>query len=187
LRHKARATRLPRSRETNLCGVFGTKRLVEIQCPSDCPCWQARANNPPRRRRAAAGSATWDYHALHARLQRPAVAADFSLVTTFLVRYEAPELQRPADEDVVEAMGGTRLHLRNRVARVIYEHRPASLAASHLMSALKLVLGGGRSWRRHAIRARTPSSYCAAWPIPSWEPAPRSLTAPGHFSIYLAA
>jgi hypothetical protein len=80
----------------------------------------------------------------------------FLLVTTFLVRYQAPELQRPADEDIVEAMGALGSTFETASRGVIYEHRPASSAAGHLMSALKPVLaeaghGGGTPFERDAV------------------------------------
>jgi len=133
----------------------GTKRVVEIQCPSDCP-WLASAREHPP---AVAVRQQQRDMGLIVRFMR-----DFShrqsqlflLVTTFLVRYEAPELQRPVDEDVVEAMGALASTFETASRGVIYEHRPASLAAGHLMAALKPVLaeaghGGGTPFERDAV------------------------------------
>ena len=80
----------------------------------------------------------------------------FLLVTTFLVRYEPPELQRPIDEDVADALGALASTFETASRGLIYEHRPASLAAGHLISALKPVLaeagqGGGTPFERDAV------------------------------------
>ena len=80
----------------------------------------------------------------------------FLLVTTFIVRYEPPELQRPADEDIADAMGALASTFETSSRGVIYEHRPASLAANHVMNALKPVLleagkGGGTPFERDAV------------------------------------
>jgi hypothetical protein len=48
----------------------------------------------------------------------------FILVATFLVRYESPELQRPIDDDVVDALGALASTYETASRGVIYEHRP---------------------------------------------------------------
>jgi len=133
----------------------GTKRLIEIQCPSDCA-WLASAREHP-----PAVAVRQQQHDMGLVMQ---FMRDFSrrqsqlflLVTTFLVRYQAPELQRPADEDIIEAMGALASTFETASRGVIYEHRPASSAAGHLMSALKPVLaeaghGGGTPFERDAV------------------------------------
>jgi hypothetical protein len=80
----------------------------------------------------------------------------FILVTTFLVRYESPELQRPVDDDVVDAFGALASTYETASRGVIYEHRPASLAAAQLMNALKPVLaeagkGAGTPFERDVV------------------------------------
>jgi hypothetical protein len=133
----------------------GTKRLVEIQCPSDCPWLASAREHPPavavRQQQRDMGfiiEFMRDFSRRQSQL--------FLLVTTFLVRYEAPELQRPVDADVVDAMGALAATFETASRGVIYEHRPASLAASHLMGALKPVLaeagqGGGTPFERDAV------------------------------------
>jgi hypothetical protein len=133
----------------------GTKRLIEIQCPSDCA-WLASAREHP-----PAVAVRQQQHDMGLVMQ---FMRDFSrrqsqlflLVTTFLVRYQAPELQRPADQDIIEAMGALASTFETASRGVIYEHRPASSAAGHLMSALKPVLaeaghGGGTPFERDAV------------------------------------
>jgi hypothetical protein len=133
----------------------GTKRLVEIQCPSDCAWLASAREHPPavavRQQQRDLGlimQSMRDFSRRQSQL--------FLLVTTFLVRYEPPELQRPIDEDVVDALGALASTFETASRGVIYEHRPATLAAGHLMSALKPVLaeagqGGGTPFERDAV------------------------------------
>jgi len=132
----------------------GTKRLVQIQCPSDCA-WLAGAREHPP--------------AIQARQQQRDLALlvkfmrDFSqrqsqlffLLSTFLARYEAPELQPIIDDDVAEAAAALAATLETLARGVIYEHRPASLPAERLLSALKPLLteagkGAGSAFERDA-------------------------------------
>jgi len=138
-----------------ICPVCcGTKRLVQIQCPSDCT-WLASAREHPaavvvRRQQRDVG--------LLVQLMR-----DFSdrqsqllfLVATFLVKYEAPELQPAIDDDVAAAASAMAATFETAVRGVIYEHRPASLPAERLAGALKPILaeagkGAGSSFDRDA-------------------------------------
>ena len=79
----------------------------------------------------------------------------FFLVNRFLLRYQPTELHAPIDDDVVEAVASLASTLETSARGVIYEHRPASLPAERLMSALKPVLaeatrGGGTPAERDA-------------------------------------
>jgi len=139
-----------------ICAVCcGTKRLVEIQCPSDCPWLASAREHPPA---VAVRQQQRDFGVM------PEGMRDFSrrqsqlfiLVTTFLARYESPELQRPIDDDVVDAFGALASTYETASRGVIYEHRPASLAAAQLMNALKPVLaeagkGAGTPFERDVV------------------------------------
>jgi hypothetical protein len=139
-----------------ICSVCcGTKRLVEIQCPSDCPWLASAREHPPA---VAVRQQQRDFGVMLEGMR------DFShrqsqlfiLVTTFLVRYEPPELQRPVDDDVVDAFGALAATYETASRGVIYEHRPASLAAAQLMNALKPVLaeagkGAGTPFERDVV------------------------------------
>src|SRR6187200_2730824 len=88
-----------------ICPVCcGTKRLVEIQCPSDCPWLASAREHPPavavRQQQRDLGVMLEGMRDLSRRQSKL-----FILVATFLVRYESPELQRPIDDDVVDALG----------------------------------------------------------------------------------
>ena len=117
----------------------GTKRLVEIQCPSDCAYLASAREHPPaakvrqqQRELAALVRAMRDLNERQSRL--------FSFILTLLARYEAPELHALVDEDVVEAMAALGATFETAVRGVIYEHRPASLSAERLVAALKPLL-----------------------------------------------
>jgi hypothetical protein len=79
----------------------------------------------------------------------------FFLVSTFLVRYEPPELHAIIDDDVAQAVSALASTYETASRGVIYEHRPASLQAERLASALKPVLAeagqnGGSPFERDA-------------------------------------
>jgi hypothetical protein len=138
-----------------ICAVCcGTKRLVQIQCPSDCA-WLASAREHPP--------------AVVVRQQQRDVALlvqfmrDFSerqsqlflLISTFLTRYEPPELQPIIDDDVAEGAAALASTFETASRGVIYDHRPASLPAERLAAALKPVLteagrGLGSAFERDA-------------------------------------
>lgn len=64
----------------------------------------------------------------------------FAMTVSFLVRYESPELQPLVDEDITEAAAALAATFETASRGVIYEHRPASLAAERLLAALKPLL-----------------------------------------------
>jgi len=138
-----------------ICAVCcGTKRLTQIPCPSDCP-WLATAREHPaaavvrQRQRDVAllMRAVRDFSERQSQL--------FLLVSTFLVKYEAPELQAIVDSDVLEGLAALASTYETSARGVIYEHRPASLPAERLVNLLKPILvqageGGGSAFERDA-------------------------------------
>jgi hypothetical protein len=79
----------------------------------------------------------------------------FFLVQTFVNEYTPPELQPLIDDDVVEATAALAATFETSARGVIYEHRPTSLAAERLMTALKPLLaeagkGLGSAFERDA-------------------------------------
>jgi len=77
----------------------------------------------------------------------------FLLIATFLVKYESPELHPLIDDDVSEAMRALASTYETSVRGVIYDHRPASLPAQRVVSALKPLLAdagksGGTAFER---------------------------------------
>jgi hypothetical protein len=136
-----------------ICAVCcGTKRLTQIACPSDCP-WLVSAREHP-----AAAVVRQQQRDVALLLQ---VMRDFDqrqsqlflLINSFLLKYQAPELQPLIDDDVAEAMAALASTYETAVRGLIYEHRPASLPAERLVTALKPILakageGGGSAFER---------------------------------------
>src|SRR5438067_12053559 len=136
-----------------ICAVCcGTKRLTQIACPSDCP-WLASAREHPaaavvrqqQRDTAMLMQAMRDFDQRQSQL--------FLLINTFLLRYQPSELQPLVDDDVVEAMSALASTYETAARGLIYEHRPASLPAERLVTALKPILGqaaegGGSAFER---------------------------------------
>ena len=138
-----------------ICAVCcGTKRLVEINCPADCAWLASAREHPPaaivRRQQRDVGLLVQfmrDFSERQSQL--------FFLVTAFLVRYEAPELHALRDDDVAEAMSALAATFDTASRGLIYDHRPASVLAGRLTTALKPVLaeagkGAGSSFERDA-------------------------------------
>lgn len=138
-----------------ICAVCcGTKRLVEIRCPSDCT-WLASAREHP-----PAATVRQQQRDVERLLD---VARDFGqrqsqiliLITTFLAGYQPQELQPLSDEDVANAAEAIASTLETSIRGVIYEHRAASLPAERLAAALKPLLaqagqGAGTAFDRDA-------------------------------------
>src|SRR5262245_29576450 len=123
-----------------ICAVCcGTKRLVQINCPPDCTWLASAREHPPavvvRQQQRDLG--------LVAQLMRDLTERQsqiFFLVNTFLVGYQPAELQTLIDEDVADAMGAMAATYETAARGVIYDHRPASLPAERLTTALRPLL-----------------------------------------------
>ena len=131
-----------------------TKRLVQIQCPSDCAYLAAAREHPSaaavRQQQHDVGTMM---HAMRDLNQRQSQL--FVLVATFLARYQPPELQTLVDDDVSQAAAALAATFETASRGVIYEHRPASLSAERLAASLRPVLleagaGGGSVFERDA-------------------------------------
>jgi hypothetical protein len=138
-----------------ICAVCcGTKRLTEIACPGDCPYLAAAREHPP----AAALRQHQHDVALFVRFVRDLNERQsqlFFLIVTFLVRYEAPELQPLIDEDITQAMAAAAATFETASRGVIYEHPAGSPSAERLVNGLKPLLskaeqGGGTAFQRDA-------------------------------------
>ena len=114
----------------------GTKRLVEIECPSECPYLGAAREHP------AAITVRRQQRDLE-RVMR--IVRDFSdkqsqlfvLLARVLTTYGRDGLERLIDEDVGEAAASLASTFETASRGVIYEHRPASLPAARLVTALR--------------------------------------------------
>jgi hypothetical protein len=138
-----------------ICAICcGTKRLTEIACPSDCT-WLAGAREHP-----PASAVRRQQHDLSVIVQFMRDLSErqsrlFFLIQTFFNDYKPSELQPLIDDDVAEAVASMAATYETSSRGVIYEHRPSSLAAERLVTALKPVLaeagkGLGSSFERDA-------------------------------------
>lgn len=136
-----------------ICPVCcGTKRLVEIRCPSDCVYLVSAHEHPAaalvRQQRQDVGLLVHFIRDLNRR------QADlFTDISTFVQRYEPPDLQPIIDDDVAEAASSLAATYETASRGVIYEHRPASLPAGRLADTLKPIIdkaakGGGSAFER---------------------------------------
>jgi hypothetical protein len=127
---------------------------VQITCPSDCTWLVSAREHPPaaivRQQQRDVGLLVQfirDFSERQSQL--------FFLVTTFLVGYQPPELHTLIDDDVAEAMGALAATFETASRGLIYDHRPASVLAERLTTALKPALaeagqGAGSSFERDA-------------------------------------
>jgi hypothetical protein len=137
-----------------ICAVCcGTKRLTEIHCPSDCVYLAAAREHPPA---AAVRQQQRDVALLVGAIRDLSQRQSelFLIVSTFLTRYR-PEFQVLLDEDVAEAAGAIAATYETASRGVIYDHRPASLPAERLVTALKPLVteagqAGGSTFERDA-------------------------------------
>ena len=139
----------------HICAVCcGTKRLVEIQCPSDCGYLATAREHPPAAvLRLQQRDLGWLAQCLRDLNQQQSQL--LFLINTFLVGYDPPALQPLIDDDVVEAAGALAATFETSARGVIYEHHPASLPAERLAAALKPMLAevgqkGGTPFERDA-------------------------------------
>ena len=138
-----------------ICAVCcGTKRLVQIQCPSDCGYLASAREHPPV---ATLRQQQRDL-ALFVQFMRDLSQRQselFFVIDKFLLRYEPPQLHPLVDDDVIEAAAASAATLETAARGVIYEHRAASLPAQRLVIALREDLtqageNGGTAFERDA-------------------------------------
>jgi hypothetical protein len=138
-----------------ICAVCcGTKRLVQIRCPSDCAWLASAREHPPaavvRRQQRDLGVLVQSMRDFSERQSQL-----FFLINTFITGYQPSELQSLVDDDVAEAADALAATYETAARGVIYEHRPASLPAERLCVQLKPMLaeagkGGGSAFERDA-------------------------------------
>jgi len=138
-----------------ICAVCcGTKRLVEIRCPPDCPYLVTAREHPPvaavRQHRQDLGFLVEFMRDLNDRQSQL-----FFLVASLIARYRSPDLESIVDDDVAEAAGTLAATFETAARGVIYEHRTPSIPAGRLVTALKAALveassGAGSPFERDA-------------------------------------
>jgi hypothetical protein len=123
-----------------ICAVCcGTKRLVEIRCPADCPYLSASRTHPPAivQRQQEMDRAIM-LPLLQALTERQARL--FLMCAAVASRHEGDVLQKPVDEDIEQAAGALAATLETSSRGIVYEHQPSSLAAARLLGELRAVL-----------------------------------------------
>jgi hypothetical protein len=123
-----------------ICPVCcGTKRLVEIHCPSDCAYLAASREHPAGvTRRQQERDLSLLVHLMRDFNDRQAQLV--LAITTFLARYRPDGLHAFIDEDVAEAAAALAATFETASRGLIYDHRPASAPAERLMARLREVI-----------------------------------------------
>jgi len=129
----------PALRQT-ICSVCcGTKRLVEIACPDDCPHLTTAREHPAavvkrQQQEDVALLLPGIRHLTERQYQL------FFLFHTAIARHTPEGFSRLIDDDVAEAAGAVAATLETSTRGVIYEHKTQSLTAQRLASELTLLL-----------------------------------------------
>jgi hypothetical protein len=128
-----------------ICSVCcGTKRLVEIACPSSCPHLAAAREHPAavvkRQQEQDVARILPSIERLTERQYQL-----FFVFQTAIAQYTPEGLARLLDEDVAEAARTVAATLETASRGVIYEHSAQSLPAQRLASNLTAVLAELRS------------------------------------------
>jgi len=140
-----RARRACPALKEQICPVCcGTKRLVEIPCPTDCPYLVTAREHPPV---AAVRQQRQDLDLLveFMRDLNDRQSQLFFLVASLIARYKSPDLESIVDQDVAEAAGALAATFETASRGVIYEHRTASIPAGRLVTALRAALAKAAS------------------------------------------
>ena len=129
----------PALRQT-ICSVCcGTKRLVEIACPDDCPHLASAREHPAavvkrQQQEDVAVLLPGIRHLTERQYQL------FFLFHTAIARHKPEGFSRLIDDDVAEAAGAVASTLETSARGVIYEHKAQSLTAQRLASELTALL-----------------------------------------------
>jgi hypothetical protein len=138
-----------------ICAVCcGTKRLVEINCPADCVYLTSARTHPP---------AVVQRQQEHDRAHLLPLLAGLSerqtrlflMCGALISRHQSEALQKLVDDDIAQAAEAHAATLETAARGIVYEHRPASLAAERLLTELKALVAeatqqGGSALERDA-------------------------------------
>ena len=163
-----------------ICPVCcGTKRLVEINCPPECPHLAASREHPAavvRRQQEMDVAALLPSMAGLTERQHQL----FFLFQSVIARSQPDGLARLTDEDVADATSACAATIETAAKGVLYEHAPASLPAQKLAGELRALLV---QVREHGA---TVYDREAAIALRAIERGARALTRPGEPTAYLA-
>jgi hypothetical protein len=124
----------------DICAICcGSKRGVEIACPSDCPYLATARTHPPatvrrQQERDVAVLGPFMQGLTHVEQQL------FLLLLTSIGRGRPDPLHPMRDGDVVDATGAVAATLETAAKGVIYEHRATSMPAQRLATDLQTLL-----------------------------------------------
>jgi hypothetical protein len=117
-----------------------TKRLVEIDCPEDCPHLIAAREHPAAQvKRQQERDVAFLFPSIRHLNERQHQL--FFLFHTAIARHTPQGFTRLVDEDIEQAAGAVAATLETSARGVIYEHAPASLPAQRLAADLTALLG----------------------------------------------
>jgi hypothetical protein len=133
----------PALRQTICAVCCGTKRLTEIDCPSDCVHLASAREHPAavvrRQQERDVGIMLPTIRHLTERQQQL-----FFLFHSVIARHTPDGLARLVDEDVAEATSALAKTIETAGRGVIYEHAPHTIPAQKLAAELKAMLAQAR-------------------------------------------
>jgi hypothetical protein len=135
--HQRKARRACPALGQQICAVCcGTKRLVEISCPSDCGYLStARIHPPAVIQRQQEMDRAMMLPLLQGLSERQARL--FLMLSAATSQHRPEALQKLVDSDIAQAAGALASTLETAAKGIVYEHQPASLAAARLMAEMK--------------------------------------------------
>jgi hypothetical protein len=129
-----------------------TKRLIEINCPEDCPHLSVAREHPSaqvkRQQERDVAALLPSIRHLNERQHQL-----FFLFHTAIARHTPQGFTRLVDEDIEQAVGAVAATLETAARGVIYEHAPSSLPAQRLATELTALLGQIRAQGGHVSDA----------------------------------
>ena len=141
-----------------ICAVCcGTKRLVEINCPSDCVyLTTAKAHPPAVVQRQLEHDRALLLPLLGGMSERQARV--FLMLSALVARHQGEPFQTLKDEDITLAAEALASTLETSMRGIVYEHRAATVPADRLLTELKGMVAeitkeGGSALERDAAIA----------------------------------
>jgi hypothetical protein len=124
-----------------ICAVCcATKRLVEIDCPDNCPHLTAAREHPAAQvKRQQERDVAVLFPSIQHLTERQHQL--FFLFHTAIARHTPEGFSRIVDDDVAQAAGAVASTLETAARGVIYEHSPSSMPAARLATELTRLLG----------------------------------------------
>jgi len=163
-----------------ICTVCcGTKRLVEINCPAECPHLATSREHPAavvrRQQEVDVAALLPSMSGLTERQHQL-----FFLFQSVIARSRPDGLARLTDEDVAEAASACAATIETAAKGVLYEHSPATLPAQKLAGEFRALLAQARE------HGATIYDREAAIALRAIERGARSLTRAEEPTAYLA-